>query len=1034
MSDTPPAAPVSPGGSGAEEALIRLATEIGAYHTIADLFDHLPGHLRPLFPFDGVGIVMHDPATDEIRLELSFGTPPEFTPPPRARPPHYGPAGWVFQSQQPRFDTLTAESTHPTLTLLYRAGFRSALWLPLSTSRTKLGTFVVVRKTTEPITADYHRLIQWAANIVALAIEHLTQVEALERLRHQVSDERDRAHSAMYDLGERVKELTALHHTARLLEDEQLGVAELLQKIADLLPPAFQFPPVTESRVSYGGTVVHTPGFVETAWRIAQEFVTSDGTKGALEVVYLDERPPSAEGPFLREERSLMDSLADMVTAALDKRRADTALRESETQLRNARDRARLLLEINNSVVSELDLRRLLDVISRLLAEKIPHHFASIGLWEEDEQRLRRHALVFDSDDVHLVEAGRLVSIGSPGDVAFRRGETTLFTWDDILQLGEPTVSVMAVEGLRSVCCVPMKTARGAYGVLNVGKRQDDAFAVDEVALLEEVARQLAIAFENALSFRRAERYRQDSLEQRDRLRLLLDINNQLLAQPESYARRLSVLAMARLFVDHDYASLVIWDAEANELRVEANTYYDVRGVLEPKVVLPLGLAPSSVAFAEQRIRTFTGAEVDTFDQSLVPGLAHEHIRSICCLPLITQRGTLGVLSIGRRSREGFSDNEVALLSDVAGQVAIAVANTIAYQEISALKDRLTEEKLYLEDEISLQHDFKQIIGTSHALTSVLRQIRTVGPTDATVLLLGETGTGKELLARALHDASKRRAQTFIRVNGAALPSNLIESELFGYEKGAFTGATANKVGRFELAHRGTLFLDEVGELPIDVQPKLLRALQEQEFERLGSTRTLKVDVRLIAATNRNLNDMVAGGTFRSDLYYRLSVFPIFVPPLRDRPEDIAPLVHHFVRKFAREIGREIDTIPASTMDALQKWPWPGNIRELENVIERAVILTVGSTLQVPASAFQGAQPMPRAAAPPAAGGAAASAAAPAVPEIPYHEGERDMILKALRDTKGVIAGPDGAAARLGLKRTTLHSKMRKLGIERPSF
>jgi formate hydrogenlyase transcriptional activator len=413
--------------------------------------------------------------------------------------------------------------------------------------------------------------------------------------------------------------------------------------------------------------------------------------------------------------------------------------------------------------------------------------------------------------------------------------------------------------------------------------------------------------------------------------------------------------------------------------------------------------------------------EFEQFDGSAVSGLRADGIRSMCCVPLITQRGPMGTLTVGRRSPDGFTPTEVSLLGDVAGQVAIAVANTLAYQEITALKDRLTEEKLYLEDEISMQHDFKQIVGSSQALTSVLRQIRTVGPTDATVLLLGETGTGKELLARALHDASRRREQTFIRVNGAALPGGLIESELFGYEKGAFTGATSSKVGRFELAHRGTLFLDEVGEIPLEVQPKLLRALQEQEFERLGSTRTQKVDVRLIAATNRDLNSMVAGGTFRSDLYYRLSVFPIFVPALRERPEDITPLVHHFVRKFSREIGRGITTIPSSTMDALQKWPWPGNIRELENVIERAVILSAGSTLQVPASAFQGSAPRP-----------AAATAAPS--EVPYHEGEREMILKALRDAKGIVAGPDGAAARLGLKRTTLHSKMRKLGIERPSF
>jgi transcriptional regulator with GAF, ATPase, and Fis domain len=791
MPDNPPAAPGSPGGVGAEESLIRLATEIAGYNTIAELLDHLPGHLRPLFAFDGVGIVLHDPATNEVNLSLSFGTP-DFMPGGKRRPVHFGPAGWVFQSQQPRFDTLTPETTHPTLGWMYNAGYRSALWLPLSTSRTRLGTFVGVRKTTEPIAPDYHRLIQWAANIVALALEHLTQVEALERLRHQVADERDRARGALYDLGERVKELTALHHTARLLEDEQLGVAELLQKIAMLLPPAFQFPDVTEARVFYGATVVRTPGFVETPWTLSQTFVTGDGTTGGLDVVYLQERPPSVEGPFLREERHLIDSLADMVTSALDKRGADAALRESEDHLRQARDRARLLLDITNAVVSELDLRRLLDVISKLVAEKIPHHFASIGLWEADEQRLRRHALVFSSQHGNLVEEGRLVAVGSPGDVAFRRGQTTLFNWNDILALGEPSVSVMAVEGLRSACCVPLKTARGAYGVLNVGKPEDDAFAPDEVELLEEVARQLAIAFENALSFRQAERYRQESLAQRDRLQLLLDVNNQLLAQPESYTKRLSVLSMARRFVELDYAALIIWNAESKELCIEANTYYDSRGVMEPRQSLPLKASPSGIAFSEQRVRTFTGAEIEQFDRDSIKALAYEGMKSVCSVPLITQRGTLGTLTVGRRDPDGFSASEVSLLGDVAGQVAIAVANTLAYQEISALKDRLTEEKLYLEDEISMQHDFKQIVGTSPALTSVLRQIRTVAPTDATVLLLGETGTGKELLARALHDASKRRAQTFVRVNGAELHANLNEIELLGYVKCAFSVAVSS--------------------------------------------------------------------------------------------------------------------------------------------------------------------------------------------------------------------------------------------------
>jgi formate hydrogenlyase transcriptional activator len=358
----------------------------------------------------------------------------------------------------------------------------------------------------------------------------------------------------------------------------------------------------------------------------------------------------------------------------------------------------------------------------------------------------------------------------------------------------------------------------------------------------------------------------------------------------------------------------------------------------------------------------------------------------------------------------------------VAGQVAIAVENARAFQEISNLTMRLNEEKLYLEDEITRQHDFTEIIGNSQALTAVLQQIRTVAPTDATVLLLGETGTGKELLARAIHGLSRRQQRTFVRINGAALPSALLESELFGYEKGAFTGAVAAKVGRLELADRGTLFLDEVGDLPLDVQPKLLRALQEREFERLGSTKTRQVDVRLVAATNRDLEQMVTAGTFRNDLFYRLNVFPIQVPPLRERRDDIPLLVQHFTRRFAAEMGRGITTIPASTMDALSRERWPGNIRELQNVVERAVILSPGRTLQIPASILQRRTTDAQAArgAPP--------------PATDFRSSERDTILRALREARGVIGGPAGAAALLGLKRTTLHSKMRKLGIARPPF
>src|SRR5947209_7029803 len=331
---------------------------------------------------------------------------------------------------------------------------------------------------------------------------------------------------------------------------------------------------------------------------------------------------------------------------------------------------------------------------------------------------------------------------------------------------------------------------------------------------------------------------------------------------------------------------------------------------------------------------------------------------------------------------------------------------------MAKVTDSRAGEKGYLEDEIRTEYNFEDIIGESSALKRVLRQVETVAPTDSAVLIRGETGTGKELIARAIHDLSGRRQRTFVKINCAAIPTGLLESELFGHEKGAFTGAIGQKIGRFEVANGGTLFLDEVGDIPLELQPKLLRVLQDQEFERLGSTRTIRVDVRVVAATNRNLEEMVAAGTFRNDLYYRLNVFPTVLPPLRDRPDDIPPLVRYFAQKFARRMKKRIETIPADAMAALCGYAWPGNVRELENAIERAVILTSGPVLRVPVSEFRG-----RAA--PSAGGGTLEAT------------EREAILRTLREAGWVLGGPRGAATRLGLKRTTLQSRMRKLGIRR---
>lgn len=427
--------------------------------------------------------------------------------------------------------------------------------------------------------------------------------------------------------------------------------------------------------------------------------------------------------------------------------------------------------------------------------------------------------------------------------------------------------------------------------------------------------------------------------------------------------------------------------------------------------------APAAAAITTKKPAVFREQDLKSLsaDSKVCERLLDEGVKSLCCVPLLSHNRALGSLNVGRRREDAFAQDEIDLLSQVAQQVAIAVENALAYRQIGELKDKLAEEKLYLEDEIKTEYNFEEIVGESPALKRILKQLEIVAPTDSTVLIQGETGTGKELVARVLHNLSMRRERTFVKLNCAAIPMGLVESELFGHEKGAFTGAIAQKIGRFELANGGTLFLDEIGDVPLELQSKLLRVLQEQEFERLGGTRIIRVNVRLIAATNRDLRQMVADKQFRSDLYYRLNVFPIVVPPLRQRAEDIPALVRHFASKYARRMKKTLESVPSEAMNALIRYPWPGNIRELENFIERAVILSPGPTLQIPLAELKQSEHAPAAA-----------------PSLTLTAAEAAHIQRVLKETNGIIGGPSGAAARLGMKRTTLHAKIKKLGITRP--
>ena len=497
-------------------------------------------------------------------------------------------------------------------------------------------------------------------------------------------------------------------------------------------------------------------------------------------------------------------------------------------------------------------------------------------------------------------------------------------------------------------------------------------------------------------------------------------INNALVSNLDLKALFVAISESLREVLHNDYTSLALHDKERDRLRIFALDFPSGSGLVREAMDIPLEGSRSGKAFTERRPVLIKHFDAPEFDSEVSKRLSREGLRSGMSIPLVSNQGPIATMTLASRRDNAFTESDVELMVQIGVQVAIAVENAMAFLQIGELKNKLAEEKLYLEDEIRTEFNFDEIVGQSAALRHILEQIETVAATDSTVLILGETGTGKELIARAIHNLSSRRDHTFVKLNCSAIPAGLLESELFGHERGAFTGAIAQRIGRFELADRGTLFLDEIGDIPLELQPKLLRVLQEQEFERLGGTRTIQTNTRLVAATNRDLAEMASAREFRKDLYYRLNVFPIVAPPLRERIEDVPLLVRYFAQKLSRRMKKRVETIPNETMAAMMRYRWPGNIRELENFVERAVILTKGTTLQAPVWELERET-------------VAIDLTSARSEPTTMEDAEREHILSTLRDTNWTIAGPAGAAARLGMKRTTLQSRMKKLGIARPN-
>ncbi|MGH9328425.1 MAG: sigma 54-interacting transcriptional regulator [Terriglobia bacterium] len=684
-------------------------------------------------------------------------------------------------------------------------------------------------------------------------------------------------------------------------------------------------------------------------------------------------------------------------------------------------DRYESLLCVSEKLKSRRCPKELLTDLAPELRKVMNFHYLGLSLYDEEAHAFR--IKISDAGGEHI-EAPVLGAEETSSWWVYQHQEPLVIPCLESEARFPKAMEFLRNRGIRSVCTLPLATVHRRLGGLVLGSEDSDAYSEREVRFLALMANHVALALDDALNFAASaraqeelERHRAELQRERDRLNLLLDITNQVVSNLDLRDLLRAVSGSVRRVMQCEGAAVLLPDEDGRQLRVHALDFSERKCLIQEGHLVSIDNSPIGSVFRSGKPLVMSTEDLRKAYPGCTAEAKGEGIKAKCVIPLVSRERSVGVLALIRFDKSNFSEDEVSFLGQVAGQVAIAVENARVYRKIADLKDQLAQEKLYLEDEIRSELNFEEIIGESGALRKVLGRVETVAPTDSTVLIYGETGTGKELVARAIHNLSSRQASAFVKLNCAAIPTGLLESELFGHEKGAFTGAVAQRIGRFELANHGTMFLDEIGEVPLELQPKLLRVLQEREFERLGSARTLRTDARLIAATNRDLAAMVAEQKFRSDLFYRLNVFPLRVPPLRERPEDIPLLVRHFTQQFARRMNRTIDSIPSQIMNALAQYHWPGNIRELQNVIERAVILSTGPMLKV---SLTDLKPSPT------------NDQGSTDTQGTLEEAEKKHILAALAETNWVVGGRGGAAVRLGLNRTTLQFRMRKLGLARP--
>ena len=1030
--------------------LLEINNAVVSHLDLAKVLLSVSDCLRREIKHDFAGLALYDAGRHELRLHaLDFPNNQDFLKKGQLIPLVGTPASLAFSSRKPvlRHRPDPEEFPADIMKQAYARGIRSGCAVPLLCHDKIVGSMVVASLRESAFTEDDAELLTQIAAQVAIAVDNALAYERLRCAECEVVQERDRTKLLLdvnnavvshLDLKELLKSISnclqrIVPHDGAFFtlfgsDRTSLRVQALDLSILDQTPfeegvtICPEGTPEGEA-IAKGRAILVTPqidlGRFHNPWvRRASENGVNSGcavplivhgqTLGALSVVSL------REAAFHKEHAQLLEQCSSQIAIAVQNSLNFENAVAAENEAKKERDHTRLLLDVNNAIVSHLNLTELLKSISSRLGELMCNDSSFIALCNPDGTLQALGVDLGKLENVVFREGLRIPMQGTPEEQAIKTGRPVFIqSVSEFLQFPSPWVRYAVEHGIQSACINPLIAHGRTLGALGVVSLREKAFTPQDAELLEQISTQIAIAVENALNFQKSCDSEEVATRERDRSKLLLEINNALVSHLDLRELVNAISTCLQQVIPHECVGLAIYDADLGKMFAQA-----VSAVIDP---MPEGIyydlegTTSGVTFRTGKPLYLPRPDYEAFPSPVTHGFFKSGLKTLYSVPVSVHGRRIGAMSISSVREDAFSKENQELFQQIANQVAIAAANALAVRDLEALKDKLSQEKLYLEDEIRNELNFEEIIGQSPRLKEVLKLVETVAASDSTVLLLGETGTGKELIARAVHDHSRRKSRTFVKLNCAAIPTGLLESELFGHEKGAFTGAIGQKIGRLELADQGTLFLDEVGDIPVEIQPKLLRALQEREFERLGSVHTKRVNVRLVAATNRNLEKMIEERQFRSDLYYRLNVFPIHIPPLRERREDIPLLVRYFTEKFARQMQKRIESISAETMAGLQQWHWPGNVRELENLIERAVILSAGTTLQVPLPEMK----------------PTLASAGITFPTSVADDGDRDQIIRVLRETGGVLGGPNGAASRLGVKRTTLQYKIKKLGITR---